>query len=227
MPTPIRLPAAALLAVVLVALMAWAGWHFYPATTTRIETSVVAPEVPVVIRTEGGLLEVATVIAQERFTRSDTREFWGIHLGTTVSHIQAPVHYRYHIALAREWQVVIRGKTCIVQAPAIKPSLPVAFDTSAMQMYTHNGWARLNKQDNLAALAQSMTPELEKRALSAGYQQLVIEPARQTVREFVMQWLIKEQKWSREPGYTVEVLFPGEVLQTRPPAGSSTRDSQL
>jgi len=72
-----------------------------------------------------------------------------------------------------------------------------------------------------------MTPELEKRALSAGYQQLVVEPARQTVREFVMQWLIKEQKWSREPGYTVEVLFPGEVLRTRPPASSTTQDSQL
>lgn len=227
MPTHIRLPGAALLIVVVAALMAWAGWHFYPATTTRIETTVVAPEVPIVIRTEGGLLEVATVIAQERFTRSDTREFWGIHLGTTVSQIQAPVHYRYHIALAKEWHVVIRGKTCIVQAPAIKPSLPVAFDTSAMQMYTHNGWARLNKQDNLAALAQSMTPELEKRALSAGYQQLVVEPARQTVREFVMQWLIKEQKWSREPGYTVEVLFPGEVLRAGPPASSAVQNSPL
>lgn len=227
MPTHIRLPGAALLMVVVAALMAWAGWHYFPRTGSRIETTVVAPEVPVVIRTEGGLLEVATVIAQERFTRSDTRQFWGIHLGTTVSHIQAPVHYRYHIALAKEWHVVIRGKTCIVQAPAIKPSLPVAFDTSAMQMYTHNGWARLNKQDNLAALAQSITPELEKRALSAGYQQLVVEPARQTVREFVMQWLIKEQKWSREPGYTVEVLFPGEVLRARPPASSSSQGSQL
>jgi hypothetical protein len=199
-------------ALLIVALAAWAAWHVYSGRGTRVETTVSAPEVPVVIRTEGGLLEVATVMAQERFTRSDTREFWGIHLGTTVSHIQAPVHYRYHIALAKEWRVVIRGKTCIVHAPAIKPSLPVAFDTSAMQMYTHNGWARLNKHENLAALARSMTPELEKRALSPAYRQLVTEPARQTVREFVMQWLIKEQKWSRDPAYAVEVLFPGESL---------------
>ncbi|MEO8022797.1 hypothetical protein [Polaromonas sp.] len=199
--------------LLMLVLAAWAAWHVYSSgKDTRIETTVSAPEVPVVIRTEGGLLEVATVMAQERFTRSDTREFWGIHLGTTVSHIQAPVHYRYHIELAREWRVVIRDKTCIVQAPAIKPSLPVAFDTSAMQMYTQNGWARLNKHDNLAALARSMTPELEKRAQSPAYRQLVTEPARQTVREFVMQWLIKEQKWSRDPAYTVEVLFPGESL---------------
>ncbi|MGC1174787.1 hypothetical protein [Polaromonas sp.] len=200
------------MALLIAVLAAWAAWHFHSDRGPRIETTVSAPEVPVVIRTEGGLLEVATVMAQERFTRSDTREFWGIYLGTTVSHIQAPVHYRYHIALAKEWRVVIRGKTCIVHAPAIKPSLPVAFDTSVMQMYTHNGWARLNKHENLADLARSMTPELEKRALSPAYRQLVTEPARQTVREFVMQWLIKEQKWSRDPAYTVEVLFPGESL---------------
>jgi len=199
-------------ALLVLVMTVWAVWYFYFDRDPRIETTVSAPEVPVVIRTEGGLLEVATVMAQERFTRSDTREFWGIHLGTTVSHIQAPVHYRYHIALAKEWRVVIRGKTCIVHAPAIKPSLPVAFDTSAMQMYTQNGWARLNKHENLAALTQSMTPELEKRALSPAYRQLVTEPARQTVREFVMQWLIKEQKWSRDPAYAVEVLFPGESL---------------
>ena len=206
------------MAVLIAVLAAWAAWYFHAGKGTRVETTVSAPEVPVVIRTEGGLLEVATVKAQERFTRSDTREFWGIHLGTTVSHIQAPVHYRYHIALAKEWRVVIRGKTCIVQAPPIKPSLPVAFDTSAMQMYTHNGWARLNKHENLAALARSMTPELEKRALSPAYRQLVTEPARQTVREFVMQWLVKEQKWSRDPAYTVEVLFPGESPPAqRPP----------
>jgi len=209
---------------VILALAAWGAWYFHSITTDHIETSVIAPEVPVVIRTEGGLLEVAIVIAQERFTRSDTREFWGIPLGTTVSHIQAPVHYRYHIQLAKEWRVLINGKTCIVHAPPIKPSLPVAFDTSTMQMYTQSGWARLNKHENLMALARSMTPELEKRANSGSYLQLVTEPARQTVREFVTQWLIKEQKWTRDAGYAVEVVFPGESLPLQHLPSSARQD---
>jgi hypothetical protein len=193
-----------------IALVVWAVWRVYPVST-RIDSSVIAPEVPVIIRTEGGLLEVAVVRAQERFTRVDAKEIWGIPLGTTVSHIQAPVYYRYHIQLAKEWRVVIRGKTCIVQAPPILPSLPVAFDTSAMQKYSQNGWARFNKDENLDALERSITPELEKRARSDAYRQLVTAPARQTVTEFVTKWLLKEQTWGSSPEYKVVVTFPGEL----------------
>ncbi|MDO9403188.1 MAG: hypothetical protein Q7T87_04075 [Polaromonas sp.] len=189
----------------------WALWRLNAATGTRVDTSVIAPEVPVVIRTEGGLLEVAVVRAQERFSRADTRSFWGIPLGTTVSHIQAPVFYRYHIQLAPEWRVVLRGKTCIVHAPAIQPSLPVAFDTASLQKFTTSGWARFNKDENLAALERSMTPALEERARSAAYTGLAREPARETVREFVAKWLVKEASWGSGPDYRIEVLFPGET----------------
>ena len=190
-------------------------WHFYPASVVRTETTVLAPEVPVIMRTSGGLLEVGVIRAQERFTRHDSREFWGIDLGTTTSHIQAPAFYRYHIQLAKEWKIIIRGKTCIVTAPQIQPSLPVAFDTSAVQKYSQNGWARFNKDDNLATLERSITPELEKRARSDTYRELVTAPARKTVEEFVTKWLLKEQKgWGSGPDYKVQVIFPGD-----PPAG--------
>ena len=196
----------------LVVLLAIAGgaWYLSPQQSAKVETTVMANEVPVVMRTPGGLLEVATVKAHERFNRSDTKEFWGIFLGTTVSHIQVPVHYRYHIELAPEWTVIIKGKTCIVVAPPIKPSLPVAFDTTFLEKYTENGWARINKHENLAALERSMTPELAKRAAAPGYLQLATEPARQTVKEFVTKWLVKEQQWKRNPDYNVKVVFQGD-----------------
>lgn len=212
--------------LLVLALVAWGAWQLHPKPASRIATAVMAPEVPVVIRTEGGLLEVATIKVNERFTRSDMKEFHGISLGTTVSHIQAPVHYRYHIQLAKEWRVLIRDKTCIVRAPPIAPSLPVAFDTSAMQMHTENGWARFNKQENLAALTRSITPELEKRAASSSYLQLATEPARQTVREFVTQWLVKEQKWKPDSGFTVKVYFPGEHMSGEQPAGAADQGQQ-
>lgn len=214
----INIRARSLMLLLLVAALAgWAGWRLARTPHASIQTSVIAPEVPVVIRTAGGLLEVAVLRAQERFTRTDAREFYGIPLGTTVSHIQAPVHYRYHIQLAKEWRVVIRGKTCYVQAPAILPSLPVAFDTAALQKYSQNGWARFNKEDNLAALERTITPELAQRARSDAYRQLVTEPARQTVREFVAKWLVKEAGWGSGPDYKIVVLFPGETAASARP----------
>jgi hypothetical protein len=176
----------------------------------EVRSGIVAPEKPVVMRTKGGLLEVATVRALERFTREDSRDFWGIDLGTTVSQIQAPVTYRYHIEMAREWPIDVRGSTAIVRSPAIKPSLPVAFDTSAMEKYTRAGWARFNKEENLEALERSMTPSLAERAAGEAYRGLAEDAARRTIAEFVTIWLLKETDWKRDPLHKVVVLFPGE-----------------
>jgi hypothetical protein len=217
--TNIRINGIALMAICAIAAIAAAGWFTYskylPGAASTIETSLVAPEVPVVMRTAGGLLEIAAVKVYERFTRSDRKEFWGIDLGTTVSQIQVPVLYRYHIALEKEWPVSIRGKTALVNAGAVKASLPVAFDTAAMEKQTQSGWARFNKDENLALLERSITPQLQERAQSDRYRLLAIEAGRQTVAEFVTTWLLKEQKWKRDPEYQVIVLFPGESLPSQ------------
>ena len=208
--------------LVAVALAVATGWWLQrraaepPQPAVTSSTTAVAK--PVVMRTTGGLLEVATVRAVERFRRADTREFWGIDLGTTVSIVQAPVTYRYHIPLATEWRHVIRGTTCFVDAPALRPSLPVAFDTTAMEKHTRSGWARFDKQHNLAALERSMTPELERRAASAHYLRLATDAARQTVREFVTHWLLREQQWGSDPTYQVVVRFDGEPPTDAPSA---------
>jgi hypothetical protein len=204
----LRIGAGAVIAAAALGALLW--WWHAPGPAPVIDSRVSAAGVPVVMRTSGGLLEVATVRAVERFTRADTAQFWGIDLGTTVSIIQAPVTYRFHLELAREWTHTIRDKTCVVQAPALRPSLPVAFDTTGIEKYTRSGWARFNKQENLDALERSITPELNQRADSAAYRQLATEAARQTVREFVTQWLLREQAWRRDPSYRVIVLFPGE-----------------
>lgn len=180
----------------------------------EVRSSIIAPEKPVVMRTRGGLLEVATVRALERFTREDSRDFWGIDLGTTVSQIQVPVTYRFHIEMAREWPIEVRGFTAIARAPAVKPSLPVAFDTTLMEKYTRAGWARFNKEENLEALQRSMTPTLAARASGDAYRGLAEEAARKTIAEFITIWLLKETDWKRDPGHKVVVLFPGEA---RPP----------
>jgi len=210
MASAIRVRTGAVLLAGAVALVGWVTYDRFFARWSVIDGSVVASGIPVVMRSPGGLLEIATVTVYERFKRSDTREFWGIPLGTTVSIIQVPVTYRYHIEMAREGPIHINGKTAVVRAGDVKPSLPAAIDTARMEKYTQNGWARFNKEENLETLERSMTPELAIRANNPAIRQLAIDAGWQTVREFVTNWLLKEQGWKRDADSKVIVLFPGE-----------------
>ncbi|MDB5873582.1 MAG: hypothetical protein JWQ07_3024 [Ramlibacter sp.] len=210
MPLNARITGGALLLACAVGLSGWLIYERFVGSWSATETSVAASGIPVVMRSAGGLLEIATVTVYERFKRTDTKEFWGIPLGTTVSIIQVPVTYRYHIEMAKEWPILINGKTAVVRAAEVKPSLPAAIDTAKMEKYSQNGWARFNKDENLELLERSISPELQTRANNAAIRQLAVDAGRQTVREFVTSWLLKEQGWKRDPEFKVVVLFPGE-----------------
>ncbi|MEO7548948.1 MAG: hypothetical protein ABIT82_11030, partial [Ramlibacter sp.] len=188
----LRVTAPALLLAAVLAGAAWLGYERFIGHPP-VQTGVLSSGLPVVMRSPGGLLEIATVTVYERFRRTDTREFWGLPLGTTVSIIQVPVTYRYHIELAKEWPIQISGTTATVRTAAVRPSLPVAIDTARMEKYSQSGWARFNKDENLAVLERSITPELKARANVPAIRQLAIEAGRDTVREFVTAWLLKEQ----------------------------------
>lgn len=165
--------------------------------------------VPIVMHTSGGRLEVATITVKETFKLADSSELFGINLGTTVSHVHVDVVYRYHIEMAKEWPIKLAEKAALVEAGEIKPNLPVAFDTRAMEKYTANGWARFNKQENLEKLERSLSPQLEARAHE--YKNLATHAARKTISDFVTTWLLKEQKWKQDSGHRVEVVFRGDV----------------
>lgn len=203
-------------ALLMVALAIATGWFFYSRnyqkSSDKTETTVDTQGPVVVMRTPGGALEIATVKADERFTRNDPKVLWGVDLGKTISQIQVTVTYRYHIEMAKEWPMTIQGKTCIIRAGPVMPALPVALDTTTMKKYTANGWARFNKNQNLASLERTLTPELQTRAQSNRYRQLATDAGRKTVAEFVTNWLLKEQSWKRDPEYQVLVVFPGEPL---------------
>jgi hypothetical protein len=116
--------------------------------------------VPIVMHTSGGRLEVATATAKETFKLADPKELLGVSLGTTVSHVQVNVVYRYHIEMAKEWPIKLAEKIAIVEAGEIKADLPVAFDTRTMEKHTASGWARFNKQENLDELERSLSAQL-------------------------------------------------------------------
>lgn len=165
-------------------------------------------DVPLVMHTSGGRLEVATVDNTESFKLEDAREIFGIPLGTTVSSVQVRVKYRYYIDMAKEWPIRISDGVATVEAGEIKPQLPVAIDTTTMALFTSNGWARFNKYDNLERLERSLSPMLAARA--NGYKPIAIEASRKSVSDFVRTWLVKNRP---NEGLVpdIRVYFPGEA----------------
>ena len=96
----------------------------------KTELRTMTTDEPVVMRTNGGLLEVTIIRSPERFEASQDHTILGIDVGRTVSLIRDPAVFRYHIELAPEWKILLTDKTFIVVAPPVKPSLPVAIDTA-------------------------------------------------------------------------------------------------
>ncbi len=166
--------------------------------------------------TEGGILEVATANTTETFERKSEISLFDriLPLGTTVSEIEVPAFYRYHIDLNGSWKVRSQQGKCIVIAPKIRASLPVAFDTGAMQTKTASGWARWDKHENLKTLEQSLSERLAKKATLPDNIERVRDEARLSVAKFVKNWLIRQEHWSHERFTEIIVLFPDEIKKT-------------
>jgi hypothetical protein len=162
-------------------------------------------------RTHGDVLEVASPLKTvETFSRGDVRfAAWGwVYLGTTISEIKVPATYRFHIKLSEMKQSRLDDSVLIVTAPAIHPTLPVAFDTMAMEKKADGTWLRFDAEQQLAELESSVTPALALRA--EGHVKTVRENARRDIEEFVQKWIVDSQPNYRAKIKAVKVIFPGE-----------------
>ncbi len=184
----------------------WGSGDSITARTVRIDE-------PVVMRTRGGLLEVATIRSPERFEASQDHEIFGVFVGKTVSRIRVPATYRYHIALAPEWRILLRDKAFIVVAPAVAPTLPVAIDTAQLESESSGVWSLVTGPSLVAELQRSITAVLATKAASPAYIRLQREDARKTVAEFVSKWLVTQERWKEAAGYPVYVFFADEPIR--------------
>lgn len=166
----------------------------------------------VVMQTPGGLLEVSAITAEERFDSTTGHTVLGVSVGKTVAQIRVPAVYRYHIPLARNWDFRISGRTLIVVAPRVRPSLPVAIDTGKLASFSSGLWSPVTGTAAIEALQQSITLKLEEKAASPQLLLLQRESARQTVSEFVQKWVIDQPRWKGAKPPTVLVFFEDEPL---------------
>ena len=210
----------AILIIVIVSSLG-AGAYFgnkmtFGATVAGAEkgpTTIVAQDEQVVMRTKGGLLEVSTIGATEIFEQATAYSALGINLGKSVARIRVPATYRYHVELAHEWRFIRRDKIFSVIAPAVKPSLPVAIDTAKLEAETFGKWSIFNDKASIAGLQKTITASLGQRASSQKYIDLQREHARKTVTDFVGKWVLSQDKWKSDSGYTVRVFFADEPVE--------------
>ncbi|MCB1224573.1 MAG: hypothetical protein KDK99_02070 [Verrucomicrobiales bacterium] len=164
-----------------------------------------------VTSTQGDILELATIESQETFTSYDMRTLWGntVYLGTTVSEIQVPVVYRYHLRLSEGWKIEVKGDQCRVIAPKVRPTLPPAIRTDGLQKKSKAGWLRFNAEENLSKLEKEITPKIETRAGDARHLELARAPSRESVAEFVRKWVLDEHPDAER--LTIVVEFADEA----------------
>lgn len=173
------------------------------------------PQTPrgmVVMRTPGGLLEVSSITAEERFDSAADFKVLGVPVGNTVAQIKVPAVYRYHIPLAKDWTFRLTGDVLVVVAPKVRPSLPVAIDTGMLQSFSSGLWSPINGQAAINALQRSITGTLNIKAATPQHMLLQRESARQTVSEFVQKWMVQQARWKGIKAPTVLIFFEDEPL---------------
>jgi hypothetical protein len=198
-----------LLLVGVVANAALFAWQLRaPPKTTATASSSSA----VVMRTPGGLLEVSTISTEERFDSTTTHTVLGVSVGKTVAQVRVPAVYRYHIPLAKDWTLRSADRTLMVLAPAVRPALPVAIRTEQLESFAFGIWSPLTGSEAVASLQRSITATLAEKARTPEMIQLQRESARQTVTEFVQQWVVRQPGWQGAKAPTVLVFFEDEPL---------------
>ncbi len=176
--------------------------------TTTFEESL-----PEIHGTGEGNLELATMKFTETLRRTNKRTIlWQkISLGTTISEIRVPATFRYHLQLSDPWKLQVHGQQCVVIAPRIRASLPVAIHTDQMDKRSDEGWARWNADEQMDALEASLTPRLNGYAQQENHIAQVRPAARETVANFVKEWLLKEDHWKTNRFQSIRVIFADEA----------------
>ena len=176
-------------------------------------TETFVESLPEVSNTGEGNLMVAKMKNTKTFKRTEKLTIlWDkVSLGTTVTEIKVPATFRYHIKLSDPWKLEVREQQCIVIAPTLKATTPVAIHTHEIEKRSDEGWARFNADEQMAGLEKSITPRLNNYARSKEHMKVIREEARKTVAKFVREWLMKEDHWREDRFSTIHIIFADEA----------------
>lgn len=170
----------------------------------------------IVLRTQGGMLEVAELVRNEEF-RWKTEYTCplvdcGRLLGRTVSDLRVPVHYTYRVALAAEWRLKSRDGYLELLVPREEAKLPAAIDLGKLEIRTDKGWLAPAVPAHRESMLKRLGPELDVRASKREYLDAQRNAARKTVAEFARKWMVEQGVDKMKVDLPIKVLFEGEAI---------------
>ena len=188
------------------------GGGSIPAVVKGVTRSAPAEEI-IVVRSSGGLLQTATIKAEEVLDATYAHSILGVKVGEVAPRIRCRAYYSYHVKLDPEWRVVRQGGVITALAPPLTPTLPVAIDTATLEKAVAGTWLLVPfaGDKDLDALERTITAKLARKAASSEYRQRALEESRKTISEFIRNWAVH----SGHTGVTtVRVLFEGEPVRS-------------
>jgi hypothetical protein len=204
---------ASVAAVVLV--IGTVAYHTSGRKEHRVEA--LDPDKIIVVRTPGGMLEVAKLQHVEELSWQAKYECPLIDcsavLEPTISRVRVSVHYVYRIPLVESWELKLNGDHYELTVPGLQPQSPVAFDTTKMEIESKRGWFSPSQRGNEQSLMRQLGPELDHRAGQDAYLGSVQAEASKTVTEFADKWMKDQGKQLQFP---VKVIFKDETKAGAP-----------
>jgi hypothetical protein len=180
------------------------------------EGNFASNDFPVIIRTAGGFLEAATIRHRRTFNLTNVFTFLGkkVPICKEKASVTVDTYITYRVRLAKRWAAELENGQLYVTAPRLEPSLPVAFDTSTFSAEIDK-CALAPGLDSQNDLMRSISARLKKDAFDPERIAYAMDNglkggARETVREYVQKWLVRQKGYNIPPDTPIEVSFEGE-----------------
>jgi len=207
--------AALLLVAVAVLILGLIGYRQFRDSATPTMTTAPEGDVPVVFRTNGGLLEVGKVVYTKQFRLREKGTLLGIEIPScpTVAAVAVKAHFTYRGRLEPEWKAKITAdKRVLVIAPPLEPAIPVAFDTASLDE-SLDGCPIIKNNQLLDRLRKQLSANLAARANAPDYKRMVRNDAAKTVSEFIRKWYLGRDEYAYAKDYQIVVRFKGEPIE--------------
>lgn len=165
------------------------------------------PAQVIVLRTPGGMLEVATLVKNEEFRWQSSYECVWIDCGKRIGQVRLPVRYTYRIPLAETWTLRKVGNAYVLSVPPPQPLLPPGLDIEKAEFSSERaGPFPPSASANREVLLRNLGPELSRRAEKPEYSAQILKDAEATVQEFAQRWM-REQMGAGAAKPAVRVEF--------------------
>lgn len=195
--------ALTVLALIILGTVALAWQSRKPDDTTG------SNDIPVVIRTNGGMLEISTIKHRRSFDLTKVGKVLGYEIPfckeTATYVVDAAITYR--VRLAKRWVGDYTDGKLHLSVPPPEPSLPVAFDTSRLRASLDKCWFAPSRGAQ-NELLRSISGKLAADARGPQYMKIARgDEGRATIREFAQKWILGHKRYDLPRSTRIKITY--------------------